>query len=110
MPARANPQHLPAGLIARMRYLDEVWPMIDEPVGVRREAVASSRPPDGPGNYPARLLYWGGDALAAGSAIYAIGNLVFIADAGLHSVRSTAFFNRSGADCDAHSVQWRDVA
>ncbi|HEX7790026.1 MAG TPA: hypothetical protein VF467_05790, partial [Afipia sp.] len=105
--------------------------MIDEPVDLRDKAVASSRPPV-PGRagrlfsgwsanlvqmvlgitqqvalIPVFLHYWTGDTLAAWLAIYAIGNLVFIADAGLQFRAINRFLQfKSGTDCDGRTARY----
>ena len=105
--------------------------MIDEPVDVRGKAVASSMPP-APGRarrlfagwsanlvqmvlgitqqvalIPVFLHYWSGDTLAAWLAIYAVGSLVFIADAGLQFRAINRFLQfRSGADCNGRTARF----
>jgi len=105
--------------------------LIDEPVDVRGKAVTSSRFP-APGRagrlfagwsanlfqmvlgiaqqvalIPVFLHYWTGDTLAAWLAIYAIGNLAFIADAGLQFRAINRFLQfKSGADCDGRTARF----
>jgi O-antigen/teichoic acid export membrane protein len=105
--------------------------LIDEPVDVRGKAAASPRPP-APGRagrlfagwsanlvqmvlgitqqialIPVFLHYWTGDTLAAWLAIYAIGNLVFIADAGLQFRAINRFLQfKSGIDCDGRTARY----
>ena len=105
--------------------------MIDEPLDVRGKAVASSSPvaPGRAGRLvsgwsanlvqmalgitqqvaliPVFLYYWTGDGLAAWLAIYAIGNLVFIADAGLQIRAINRFLQfKSAADCDGRTARF----
>ncbi|WKA30779.1 lipopolysaccharide biosynthesis protein [Bradyrhizobium roseum] len=105
--------------------------MIDEPVEVRGKAVASSSAPV-PGRagrlfagwsanlvqmvlgitqqvalIPVFLHYWTGDILAAWFAIYAIGNLAFIADAGLQFRAINRFLQfKSGIDSDGRTARF----
>src|SRR6185369_10023105 len=54
---------------------------------------------------PVFLHYWTGDTLAAWLAIYAVGNLVFIADAGLQFRAINRFLQfKSAADCDGRTA------
>jgi O-antigen/teichoic acid export membrane protein len=104
---------------------------MDEPVDVRGKAAASSSPP-APGRarrlfagwsanlvqmvlgitqqialIPVFLHYWTGDTLAAWLAIYAIGNLVFIADAGLQFRAINRFLQfKSGIDSDGRTARF----
>lgn len=101
--------------------------MIDEPVDERGGAVA--RAPGRAGRLfagwtanllqiilgitqqvaliPVFLHYWSGDDLAAWLAIYAIGNLTFIADAGLQSRAINRFLQfKSTTDCDGRSARY----
>ena len=56
---------------------------------------------------PVFLNYWTGDTLAAWLAIYAVGNLVFIADAGLQFRAINRFLGfKSGADCDGRTARF----
>lgn len=56
---------------------------------------------------PVFLHYWKGDALAAWLAIYAIGNLVFIADAGLQFRTINRFLQfKSAADGDGRTARF----
>lgn len=56
---------------------------------------------------PVFLHYWTGDTLAAWFAIYAIGNLAFIADAGLQFRAINRFLQfKSGADCDGRTARY----
>lgn len=101
--------------------------MSEEPVDARGKAEASS--PAAPGRagrlfsgwsanllqmvlgitqqvalIPVFLHYWTGDMLAAWLAIYALGNLVFVADAGLQFRAINRFLGfKSGADCDGRT-------
>ena len=53
---------------------------------------------------PVFLHFWTGDILAAWLVIYAVGNLVLIADAACSFVRSTGFSRfKSSADCDGRT-------
>jgi O-antigen/teichoic acid export membrane protein len=105
--------------------------LIDEPVDARGKAVAPSSPPV-PGRagrmiagwsanllqmvlgitqqvalIPVFLQYWTGDALAAWLAIYAIGNLVFIADAGLQFRAINRFLQfKSCVDGDGRTARF----
>ncbi|WP_247514908.1 hypothetical protein [Bradyrhizobium sp. 157] len=105
--------------------------MIDEPVDVPGKAKAPSNPP-APGRagrlfagwsanlfqmvlgvtqqvalIPVFLHYWTGDTLAAWLAIFAIGNLAFIADAGLQFRAINRFLQfKSGADCDGRTARF----
>lgn len=54
---------------------------------------------------PVLLHFWNGEALAAWLVIYAIGNLVLIADCGLQFRAINRFFAfKSGADCDGRTA------
>src|ERR1051326_9066481 len=56
---------------------------------------------------PVFLHFWTSDVLAAWLAIYAAGNLVLIADAGLQSRSINRFLRfRSGADGDGRTAQF----
>lgn len=56
---------------------------------------------------PVFLHYWTGDTLAAWLAIYAVGNLAYIADAGLQTRAINRFLQfRSVADCDGRSARY----
>jgi O-antigen/teichoic acid export membrane protein len=103
--------------------------LIDEPVDVRGKAAASSRSAaSGRAGrlfagwsanlfqmvlgitqqialIPVFLHYWTGDTLAAWLAIYAVGSLAFIADAGLQFRAINRFLQfKSGADCDGRTA------
>ncbi len=105
--------------------------MIDQPVDLRGKAAASSSRavPTRAGRLfagwsanllqltlgitqqvaliPVFLRYWTGDELAAWLAIYAVGNLVFIADAGLQFRAINRFLQfRSAADCDGRTARY----
>ena len=105
--------------------------MSDEPVDARGKAVASSSPPV-PGRagrlfagwsanlvqmvlgitqqvalIPVFLHYWSSDTLAAWLAIYAVGNLVLIADGGLQFRAINRFLAfKSGVDCDGRTARF----
>ena len=56
---------------------------------------------------PVFLHFWTGETLAAWLVIYAVGNLVFIADAGLQFRAINRFLGfKSGADCDGRTAQF----
>jgi hypothetical protein len=56
---------------------------------------------------PVFLLFWTGDALAAWLVIYAVGNLVLIADSGLQFRTINRFLAfKSSADCDGRTARF----
>jgi O-antigen/teichoic acid export membrane protein len=105
--------------------------LIDEPVDVGRKAEASPGP-SAPGRagrlfagwsanlvqivlgitqqvalVPVFLHFWTGETLAAWLVIYAVGNLVFITDAGLQFRAINRFLGfKSGADCDGRTARF----
>jgi O-antigen/teichoic acid export membrane protein len=105
--------------------------LIDEPVDVGGEAKVSSRlPAQGRAGrlfagwsanlvlmilgitqqvalVPVFLHFWTGETLAAWLVIYAVGNLVFIADAGLQFRAINRFLGfKSGVDCDGRTARF----
>jgi O-antigen/teichoic acid export membrane protein len=56
---------------------------------------------------PVFLHYWTSDVLAAWLAVYAAGNLIFIADVGLQLRAINRFFGfKSGVDCDGRTARF----
>src|SRR3954468_10240333 len=54
---------------------------------------------------PVFLHFWTGETLAAWLVVYAVGNLVFIADAGLQFRAINRFLGfKSGVDCDGRTA------
>ncbi|KRR24976.1 hypothetical protein CQ14_30610 [Bradyrhizobium lablabi] len=87
------------GSPSRARRLSEGWSanLLQMALGIAQQVAL----------IPVFLHYWTGDTLAAWLAIYAVGNLVLIADAGLQFRAINRFFQfKSGADCDGRTARF----
>lgn len=87
------------GFPSRARRLSEGWSanLLQLALGIAQQVAL----------VPIFLHYWSNDVLAAWLAIYAAGNLVAIADAGLHARTINRFLQfKSVADCDGRTARY----